>query len=371
MKITILQGAFLPVPPALGGAVEKRWFRVAQEFVRLGCQVTHISRSFEGFPDEEVIEGVQHRRVRGYSTASSSLGIKWRDLLYSRRAVRLIPADTDIVVTNTFFGPLLVRRRLKSRVYVDVARTPKGQMKLYGKAARLRANSTPVADAIRAELPESEHGRVVVIPNPLPFLAAEDAPPFENTSGLLYCGRVHPEKGIQLLIEALKLMSNPPALRVIGPWRTEHGGGGTAFYDSLKEAARDLPVTFVEPIFSIEELNQEYREASIFVYPSLAEKGETFGLAPLESMAWGCIPLVSNLDCFKDFIVDGKNGRIFDHRAADSAQQLADRILEIFTDRPRAELMSEAATEVRSTHSPHAIAEQFLSDFRRIVEKNR
>jgi hypothetical protein len=26
MKITIIQGAFLPVPPLLGGGVEKMWF---------------------------------------------------------------------------------------------------------------------------------------------------------------------------------------------------------------------------------------------------------------------------------------------------------------------------------------------------------
>ena len=33
MKITIVLGAFLPVPPVIGGAIEKSWFALAQEFV--------------------------------------------------------------------------------------------------------------------------------------------------------------------------------------------------------------------------------------------------------------------------------------------------------------------------------------------------
>ena len=39
MKITIVLGAFLPVPPVMGGAIEKSWFTLAQEFVsrRMGA----------------------------------------------------------------------------------------------------------------------------------------------------------------------------------------------------------------------------------------------------------------------------------------------------------------------------------------------
>jgi hypothetical protein len=36
MRITIVQGAFLPVPPVLGGAVEKIWFALGKEFASRG-----------------------------------------------------------------------------------------------------------------------------------------------------------------------------------------------------------------------------------------------------------------------------------------------------------------------------------------------
>jgi hypothetical protein len=86
MKITIVLGAFFPVPPLMGGAVEKVWFALSQEFVRLGHEVVQISRSHPDLPAAEEIEGVQHLRVRGHSQPRSILWLKWLDLLYSLRA---------------------------------------------------------------------------------------------------------------------------------------------------------------------------------------------------------------------------------------------------------------------------------------------
>ena len=68
MKITIVQGAFFPVPPVMGGAIEKVWFALGQEFARRGHSVVQISRAFPRFPRREAIAGVKHRRIRGYDT---------------------------------------------------------------------------------------------------------------------------------------------------------------------------------------------------------------------------------------------------------------------------------------------------------------
>ena len=104
MKITIVQGAFLPVPTKRGGAVEKVWFGLGQEFARLGYDVLHVSRLCDGLPAEETIGGVKHRRVRGYDAPKSLMRLKWRDYLYSRRVAAILP-KSDIVVTNTFAFP--------------------------------------------------------------------------------------------------------------------------------------------------------------------------------------------------------------------------------------------------------------------------
>ena len=51
MKITIVTGFLLPIPPVRGGAMEKTWFRLAREFVAAGHEVTFISRRWPGWPN--------------------------------------------------------------------------------------------------------------------------------------------------------------------------------------------------------------------------------------------------------------------------------------------------------------------------------
>lgn len=370
MNITIIQGAFLPVPPIMGGGVEKIWYRMGQEFTRNGHEVTHISRMHPELPKENQIGGVQHVRVPGYDTPDSIWKLKLLDFFYSRRACRVVPTEADIVITNTFWAPLLLSKPLNGKAYVDVQRMPKGQMRWYCHA-RLRANSTPVATAIRSELSAKHHHRVAMIPNPLPFAVSE---PFNHSSKqpvLLYCGRVHPEKGLHLLIQAMRLLKNPWPLRIVGPWQIDQGGGGAAYKNELTHAAQELPVTFVGPVHQADGLNEEYQAATVFIYPSIAEKGETFGLAPLEAMAWGCVPIVSNLDCFKDFIRSGENGLIFDHRGNDAIKNLAEAIRVLTTDANMHRNLALQALDVRRTHSPQAIAQMFLNDFKLMMETNR
>ena len=73
MKITILQGAFLPVPTLRGGAIEKAWQALGEAFVRAGHEVIHISRLCDGLPEVEELNGVNHLRIRGAESCTSSL----------------------------------------------------------------------------------------------------------------------------------------------------------------------------------------------------------------------------------------------------------------------------------------------------------
>ena len=48
MKLTIVMGFFLPVPPVQGGATEKSWDRLATLLAERGHEVTVISRRWPG-----------------------------------------------------------------------------------------------------------------------------------------------------------------------------------------------------------------------------------------------------------------------------------------------------------------------------------
>lgn len=366
MKITIAQGAFFPVPPVLGGAIEKTWHVLGREFARLGHRVTHLSRQHPSLPNRETVDGVEHLRVPGFSAVRNPLLLKLRDLLYTLRVRRALP-EADVLVTNTFWLPILARDPSRGTTYVHIARMPKGQMRLYARAARLQGVSSAVVAAIAAEAPHLA-AKTSVVPLPLPWPAVDTLPQPGRT--ILYTGRVHPEKGLSLLLAAARELHaelNGWRIRIIGPHETRHGGGGETHLRSLQAEAAGLPVDFNGPIFDADRLREAYATASIFVYPSLAERGETFGLAPLEAMSCGCPAIVSGLACFRDFLHPGENGATFDHRAPYAASRLAGELQRLMHDEPLRQQMAAAALATARQYEIAPVAELYLADFAKVL----
>src|SRR5438477_7080084 len=165
MKITIVLGAFFPIPPTMGGGVEKVWFTLAPEFVKRGHEVVMVSRKMPGLSGEETIDGVKHLRVNGFDTPRSLVWLKFLDLIYSLRTMSILPR-ADIIVTNTFWLPILLRDSTRGRIYVHVGRYPKGQMRFYRRAGRLQAPSRAIADQIQQQAPRLA-SKVVAIPYPI------------------------------------------------------------------------------------------------------------------------------------------------------------------------------------------------------------
>lgn len=376
MIITIVQGAFLPVPTLRGGAVEKMWFELGKQFAIKGHSVLHISRRFPGLPKRELIEGVKHLRVKGYDWPSNFFFLKLLDLFYSLRVLAVLP-KADIIVTNTFWLPILVSlfQHRYGKIVVDVQRIPKGQMRLYSHVACIRANSSSVFQAIKNEAPNLVT-KTVIIPNPLPYLP----PPLSNSireKVILYCGRLHPEKGIELLLRSFHLACQRGltnwSLRLVGSADETDGGGGTAWLNRLISLQNEFCITveWLGPIYDEYQLQCQYQRAPIFVYPSLADKGESFGMAPLEAMAFGAVPIVSSVACFQDFIKSGSNGLIFNHNSPESSSFLANAMLQLTNNPTLCQSLSQMALDVRSTHNSSNIADKFLECFNKLISVSK
>ena len=149
------------------------------------------------------------------------------------------------------------------------------------------------------------------------------------------------------------------------------GGGGDAYRIQLEKAAGEARgrIDLRGPIFDGAELESEFRRASLFVYPSLAERGETFGLAALEAMARGCPVLVSALACFRDFVQENATGFFFDHRVAEPAQGLSDKVAQILEDKVLLARVAEAGWRKSAAYALPRIADQFLNDFAEIQKQ--
>ncbi len=376
MRITIVQGAFLPVPPLRGGAVEKYWLALGREFARRGHTVTQFSRWCDGLPAEEMRDGVRQVRVRGYDAPRSGLVLKWRDLLYSRRVIGALP-PADILVTNTFWLPLLAKDASRGKIYVHVARFPKRQHRLYTRAARIQCVSTVVANAVLAQCPALKP-RVKVLLNALPDGAWEPQPlPDESRDPVVfYAGRIHPEKGLDLLAAAWTHPRAQTALAgwklvLAGPWAVEQGGGGENYRAQLAEkfSPATHPVEWTGPLFSAEadKLHRLYRRARMFVYPSLAAQGEALPSAPLEAMAAGTPCVVSNLDCFKDYLRPDENGAVFDHTAGNAPEKLAEALANLAQNSALRSKLGAAAWATATHFRVEEVASGYLNDFESLL----
>lgn len=372
MRIAIILGPFMPAPPVLGGAVEKVHMALAAAYHTAGHQVTIISRRHGSFASDEISGGIRHIRVRSSPRSRFRLINLLRGLRYSLHAAVALP-PADVTVTNEFFLPLLLSRRRAGKIYVQVGRYPKYQMWLYFRAARLQAVSRAVGDAIVRQTPWLA-GRVAVIGYAIadPYFAPASGPRGQT---ILYVGRLAREKGIDLLIKAFLLM-NPVLrsdwkLRIVGPHEIAQGGDGADYLDALQALARPLAgiCEFAGPIFDEGALQGEYRNASIFVYPSLAELGESFGVAPLEAMAGGCAAIVSDLRCFDDYLEEGTTGLRFDHRRARAECELSDRLVQMMTDRVLLDRLAEAGRIAAKRFTTESIAARMLGDFAAVCDR--
>ena len=312
----------------------------------------------------------------GFDGSGQLLFLKFLDLIYSMRVHKVLP-KADILITNTFWLPILVRNRDFGLIYAHVGRYPKGQIKFYKHTARFHAPSRSIANSIIKQEPWSEN-KVKVIPYPSDIDANNKnlaEPESKRKDEILYVGRIHPEKGIGLLLEAFKLFrdSNKGGwnLTIIGPWESKLGGGGVSYYNNLKEKFKEIEdcVNWVGNVFDSNELASYYRRSALFIYPSLAQKGETFGKAILEAMSYGCPVLVSDLDCFKDFVEDKKTGFIFNHRSENPDSELFKKIIEITNNREYLLEISKSCLEKAKEYNMEHISKLYLSDFESLVKE--
>ncbi|WP_340268365.1 glycosyltransferase family 4 protein [Sphingobium mellinum] len=368
MRINCIVGPFLPLPPVLGGACEKIFYALCEEFARRGHEVTMISRTYAGFPSEEVINGVRHVRVRSRDMPGNKIIFRLADILYAWRIRKALP-EADVTITNSVSAPVIIPRRKAGKIYVDVARYPKGQMALYRRVDRLQCCSSHIARAVIAQTPSVAH-LVKTVPNALASVFAQEAKAplsLEKDKQIVFVGRVAREKGIDLLIRAFALLSSRHPdwrLVVVGPHLESQGGDGEAFMAELKEQAAQsgAPIDFTGPVFDQQQLVDHFRRSAIFVYPSVAELGEAFPVAPLEAMACGCAPVVSDLGCFEDAITPGVHGLSFDHRDP-TGQPLAQALEQLMMDEGLRRRFAEASRAKSQDYAPGRVAQLFLEDF--------
>lgn len=136
---------------------------------------------------------------------------------------------------------------------------------------------------------------------------------------LLYLGRISPEKGVDMLINALALVKNTN-------WHLDIGGTGDAEYlASLRELAKSLDLTDkVNWLGYVSDIWEEIRKADVGVVPTTGR--EAFGLTILEFISQGKPVITTDNGAQPEILTDGHDG-LLSHPVAEDFAIAFERII--------------------------------------------
>lgn len=303
--------------PCIGG-IEKVVMELSKGLMKEGHEVRVIALnkcaySENELPEKETIEGIVVERIpflnlKYYKIAASVLG-KIRDCdavhvhgtgFFSDFLLLTKPLHKKPVIISTHGGifhtksimPLKwiyfnIVQRLILNLADKVIAVSKSDGKLFGKICM---NLIVIENGVDVEK-----------------FAGPGKKKEENT--FLFVGRLSKNKRIDLLLasfaQAAKQVSDARLFIVGEDWE--------GIEEELKKKAETLGIVgkaIFTGMIAEEELLEYYGKSEFFVS---ASQYEGFGLSLVEAMAAGCIPVVNDIEAFREIIEDGKNGFLIDY----------------------------------------------------------
>lgn len=217
----------------------------------------------------------------------------------------------------------------------------------------------------------AQERKIAVIPcgvdlemfRPYPKLVARKALGLNGQPVVLYVGRIEPEKGIDLLLEAQAISPaghQNTRLMIVGGDEAEGRELGKLRHISAKLgiAAR---VVFQGAVAQA-RLPFFYSSADVCVLPS---RYETFGMVALESLACGTPVIASRVGAMEDVIQPGRNGFLLDTLSPESVASLQSQLL---WDNSLRQKMSESARDTVQYYAWSGIAEKVARQYKRLLK---
>jgi glycosyltransferase involved in cell wall biosynthesis len=300
----------------------------------------------------------------------------WYDRGFARKiAVELKSHDVDVIhiMNSPHLLPAIRRGHPRARIALHMHCEWLTQLPRKFVESRLSevdlmiGCSEHITTTVAAAFPEHS-SKCVTVPNAAEAVTEHDDAEKESNR-VLFVGRLSPEKGIHVLIEAFhKVLDLIPESRL-------HivGGGGPAPYEFLVGVSDDPKVRELarfyahhgssdDPGFYMTELKRlageelgkrivfegpvdhdqtitHYRKAALLVNPSLSE---SFGISLIEAMMLKRPVVATSVGGMKYSVIPGETGLLVQ---AGNAGALADGIIQLLKDPALGRLMGEAGRE--------------------------
>lgn len=144
----------------------------------------------------------------------------------------------------------------------------------------------------------------------------------EETMKIIFVGgldKAHYFKGLEVLIEALKLSKEKIKLNIVG-----EGDRKKYFEELVKKEKLEDKVCFLDPVEN-SRLPSIYRENEILVLPSI-NKSEALGIVLLEAMASGLGVVASNLAGVRSVFSDHEEGLLIKANSPEDLKEKLDQL---------------------------------------------
>jgi spore coat protein SA len=375
------------------------------------CDVTCYSRLFEDLPTEQHVNGVQYRRVpisidpsvRRVFQKLDELGLRRKDRPFHSSAFnyrhfiagvckdlkRLRPDIVHVQNHSQFIGP--IRRALpKAKIILHMHAEWLAQIDGKWIEPRMRASDSIIfcsnyfTDQARDAWPQfAERCRTIyngVALEEFQAVSVERA----NPKRLLFVGRVSPDKGVHVLVEAFaKVLSRHPTaeLKIVGPFATLPKSFcltmnqepivrdlarfyGRPYVDQLRERMTPATAARIEIFGGISRagLVEHFKQAGVLVLPSIYPEG--FGIPIVEAGACFAPAVCGRRGGMPEVVEDQKTGLLVEAGDVDGLASALNRLLD---DESLRRSMGEAARQrVIERFTWDRIAESLLSEYRRV-----
>lgn len=324
MRLLLLNYEF----PPMGGGASNATFNIALELVKLGHSVDVLTSRFGDQPSEEILQGIRVYRVTSWRHSIHNCGLRgaFSYVFFAFFRLRGLLKKNRYDLLHYFFslptGLLsLYSHGIKNQPYIlslrgsDVPGYDTTTLKLRFLHGLLKPITVriwkkaeqvvTVSHGLREMALQTWPGQPIrVIYNGIDTELFKPAPHYNESSNghlrLLCVSRLIDRKGLDYLFQAVAEMNDPRLrLDIVGT-----GGSEQRLKAKIQDLGLETQVHFWGYKTAL-EVAERYRQADIFILPSLSESQ---GMVLLEAMSSGLPIIASHVGGIPEVVSDGENG---------------------------------------------------------------
>ena len=363
MKIAILVNLF---PPKWLAGTEIATYYIAEHLAQHGHEVHVITSLDEGLPEKSCEKGFHIHRLPRVRIRFVGVLAFWVDIVRTLQKIK-----PDIVHAQSFGSgmPALLSNRLLKIPYVIYGRgsdvyLPDWFTKLTAKGILKNASTVIALTEHMKDAMQAIYSRdIIVVPNGINLneVAEKETEGGNPSKRVLFVGRLHPVKGVQYLLGAMKMVHQElPEAKLILVGDGEEREHLENLTDSLGirgcvEFAGRVPHDRVQDYMN---------RAEVFVLPSLSEG---FPVTILEAMACGLPVVATRVGGLPDVIEDGVNGYLV---KAKEPSEIAEALLKLLLDEQLWETISKTNKQKVNDYSWERVALALEKIYQGSIELN-